>query len=287
VDNLTEEKSREKHAHETPEPLHFKNERVLYERSFFDKVSIEFDEEKMTKWLSDRLRWELWQDVFKELGSLKGQLVLDIGCGLGFDSICLAFRGAGVVGLDVSPKSVKKAKELATRKQIQCDFIVGSAESLPFADRSFDKSFGRAILHHVDIDACLFEVGRVTRDKCIFVEPLVLNPIVNVNRRLLDKYDRTPYEKPLLLSKTLESFKKRFKIVHHKEHHLISPAAHIFKKLIKSQLIYTYTWNTLNKFDKVLTKRILCLKDWCWITVIAARNPKRNINFYRSGQSRS
>ena len=67
-----------------------------------------------------------------------GDRVLDIACGTGVVSITAARMGAAVTGLDLTPELVQRARENAHISQVEVEFHEGDAESLPFADSSFD-----------------------------------------------------------------------------------------------------------------------------------------------------
>ena len=49
---------------------------------------------------------------------------LDIGCGTGDNSIWLAQNGFQVIGTDTSNIALEKAKEKASKANVQCDFIL-------------------------------------------------------------------------------------------------------------------------------------------------------------------
>jgi len=71
-----------------------------------------------------------------------GEMVLDLGCGAGFDT-CVAARLVGpagqVVGVDVTLEMVARAWEFAASLSFRhLSFQVAAAESLPFPDRFFD-----------------------------------------------------------------------------------------------------------------------------------------------------
>lgn len=71
-----------------------------------------------------------------------GEVVLDLGCGTGFDA-CVAARLVGpegqVVGIDLTPEMVTRAWEHAALLPFRnLSFQVASAEDLPFPDRFFD-----------------------------------------------------------------------------------------------------------------------------------------------------
>lgn len=86
--------------------------------------------------------------------------VLDIACGTGDSSIELDKNGMHVTGIDIADKMLEKAKE----KRPDIDFILGSAEKLPFEDNSFDAvtiSFG--IRNFDNRDKCIKEIYRVIK----------------------------------------------------------------------------------------------------------------------------
>ena len=71
-----------------------------------------------------------------------GEVILDLGCGAGFDA-SVAARLVGsvgqVVGIDLTPEMVTRAWEFAALLPFRhLSFQVASAESLPFPDRFFD-----------------------------------------------------------------------------------------------------------------------------------------------------
>ncbi|MER9914111.1 class I SAM-dependent methyltransferase [Mesorhizobium sp. M0050] len=76
-----------------------------------------------------------------ELLSLKqGSSVLELGCGYGRITNRLAEKGARVVGLDLSPTLLKKAKQDAAERRVDVEYVLGDMRSLPWRDR-FDAAF--------------------------------------------------------------------------------------------------------------------------------------------------
>jgi len=108
------------------------------------------------------------QFLNKHLGA-KG-CVLDLACGIGRHTIPLCQMGFGVVGLDVSPKLLKIAKQRS--KQVQ--LVRGDMRFLPFKSETFgatismDTSFGYLPTEQDD-KAALAEVQRTLTRKGIFV----------------------------------------------------------------------------------------------------------------------
>ncbi|MFX0201538.1 MAG: hypothetical protein ACFFCW_35935, partial [Candidatus Hodarchaeota archaeon] len=133
----------------------------------------------------------------------------------------------------------------------------------------------RSILHHLTanpiketvkiIKPLLHEDGRA-----IFVEPLDKNPFVNINRRYLDPYDRTPTERPLNLTETNEAFKAAFNFVKHKEFYLLSPISYFFIKIIKSSHAFKASHTIIKKLEEPLLKNIKILQNYAWVTIISA-----------------
>jgi SAM-dependent methyltransferase len=65
------------------------------------------------------------------VGDVAGLDVLHLQCHIGFDSISLARRGARVVGADLSPGSLLKARALAARCGVDVEFVEADAAALP------------------------------------------------------------------------------------------------------------------------------------------------------------
>jgi len=90
--------------------------------------------------------------------------VLDVGCGTGSLSFCLADdpEVCGVHGIDLSPDYIAYAKQ--KNEDSRLTFQVGDACSLPFPDTSFDHALSMLVLQFVPrSDVALREMRRVTR----------------------------------------------------------------------------------------------------------------------------
>lgn len=81
-----------------------------------------------------------------DLGSMDGQTVLDVGCGMGrFAEVC-ARHGARVIGVDLSDAVEPAAENL--RSYPRCDVVQADVFDLPFADGVFDVVYSIGVLHH-------------------------------------------------------------------------------------------------------------------------------------------
>jgi SAM-dependent methyltransferase len=95
---------------------------------------------------------------------VRGERVLDIGCGTGNAALGAARAGAEVVGLDPAVRLLEVARERAAAEGAELDFVVGQAESLPFDDATFDvvlSVFG--VIFTADPERAIEEVLRVLR----------------------------------------------------------------------------------------------------------------------------
>jgi ubiquinone/menaquinone biosynthesis C-methylase UbiE len=68
-----------------------------------------------------------------------GLSLLDVATGTGNVAVPAASRGAAVTALDLTPALLERARLRAQDEGVEIAFIEGDAESLPFADRSFDR----------------------------------------------------------------------------------------------------------------------------------------------------
>ena len=97
-------------------------------------------------------------------GVRAGQRVLDVGCGTGVVAITAVYAGAKVIGLDLTPELLERARENARIGEIEVDWHEGDAEELPFGDREFDvvlSQFGHMFAPRPDV--CIAEMLRVLK----------------------------------------------------------------------------------------------------------------------------
>ncbi len=94
--------------------------------------------------------------------------VLDVGCGTGTLAVLLAvaFPATQISAVDPDPRALEIARRKARKQGVQLNFANARAESIPFADASFDKVFSTLMLHHIPDEqklAVLREIHRTLR----------------------------------------------------------------------------------------------------------------------------
>ena len=96
-----------------------------------------------------------------------GDIILDIGCGAGVDTIIAALMAgpsSSVTGIDLIPEMLERAKENARLSALNISFLEGSAEDLLFHDNTFDVVISNGVFNLVvDKAKALSEVYRVLK----------------------------------------------------------------------------------------------------------------------------
>ncbi|MCH8868082.1 MAG: class I SAM-dependent methyltransferase [Chloroflexi bacterium] len=93
-----------------------------------------------------------------------GQEVLEVGCGMGFDSVEWAKRGLNVTSVDLTPEAVNAAKIHFDVMDMEGDIRVGDACKLEFEENTFDVVWSKGVLHATpDMPKAVNEVYRVLK----------------------------------------------------------------------------------------------------------------------------
>jgi len=112
-------------------------------------------------------RWlPIAQDVIAHFGLGAGSRVLDVGAAKGFlvKDFAIACPGLEAFGLDISEYAL-----LHCEPEVVGRLHLGSADSLPFPDDSFDAVISINTLHNLERDRCIValqEIMRVSRGGC-------------------------------------------------------------------------------------------------------------------------
>ncbi|UCG36834.1 MAG: class I SAM-dependent methyltransferase [Candidatus Bathyarchaeota archaeon] len=112
--------------------------------------------------------------LFKESMS---RIILDLGCGVGRNSIYLGKEGFTVVGLDTSRSALKKAKAWVRIDGMPNVAILrASMTHIPFKRKSFHGVISISVIHHAPkkgIQETIREIHRILKDDGLFVANLL------------------------------------------------------------------------------------------------------------------
>ena len=229
---------------------------------------------------SDPVETELllwWEDyylpvfeyVLPKMGDLQGKRVLELGTGTGGTATLLAKKGASVVGIDLLPFRLDKAKDRVKHHNVSDSvaFTLMDATQLAFADNTFDFVISKSVLVFTEHTQTAKECYRVLKPggKAIFIENMRHHPLVWLYRKLFLKYSRDLHYFSLT---DIEALGVEFDEVNHREFHLLSLGALFWKKVISIPIFYRWTLQILKFVDRNLIRMFPFLKRICWITAI-------------------
>ena len=118
------------------------------------------------KMLPKMWRSPVSREVIRDLAPQRGELVVDIGAGMGPATVLAAKAGASVLAVDPTRymRRILKFRRLGQRGRAAIRVADGSAESIPAEDRGVDALWTVNTMHHwTDLDKAVHELARVLR----------------------------------------------------------------------------------------------------------------------------
>ena len=86
-----------------------------------------------------------------ESGKVAPCKAIDVGCGEGFHSIYLASKGFDVLGIDLSERAIRYAKENAARRGVKVRFVAMDIADLGQITEKFDFILEWSLLHQITL----------------------------------------------------------------------------------------------------------------------------------------
>jgi ubiquinone/menaquinone biosynthesis C-methylase UbiE len=126
--------------------------------------SLEFFQH-IKEWMNPyKFPW-IMERIEQEASLLQGKHLLEIGCGMGFDSLEFLKRGVKVTATDLTPNAVKLTRQHFELEGVKAEEIrTASALDLPFPDNFFDAVWADGVLHVTgDTQRAVHEARRVLK----------------------------------------------------------------------------------------------------------------------------
>ena len=92
-----------------------------------------------------------FRELMKEVKLVPSDVVLDIGCGVGLQTVLVGKRCKKIVGIDVNPNVIARAQsdQAHVLGRINCEFRCTTIEDAHFADNMFDKIMSFCVIEHI------------------------------------------------------------------------------------------------------------------------------------------
>ena len=107
----------------------------------------------------------IMERIEREAAILKGGHLLEIGCGMGFDSLEFLKRGVRVTATDLTPTAVSLTRKHFELEGVRAEDVrEENVLALTFDDNTFDTVWARGVLHATgDTKQAVKEICRVLR----------------------------------------------------------------------------------------------------------------------------
>jgi ubiquinone/menaquinone biosynthesis C-methylase UbiE len=180
--------------------------------------------------------------IEREAARLGGAHLLEVGCGMGFDSVEFLRRGVRVTATDLTPSAVRIAqRHFEVEGLIAEDVRVENALALSFPDETFDAVWANGVLHATgDTRGAIREVRRVLKPggraiiSHFYRKPSWMYTISRLGREPIEAHDEDPPVNEFYTEEQIVEMFEGFRIVESvREHHRALPVA---KRGIKALL---------------------------------------------------
>jgi ubiquinone/menaquinone biosynthesis C-methylase UbiE len=200
--------------------------------------------------------------IEREAALLKGKHLLEIGCGMGFDSLEFLKRGVRVTATDLTPTAVELTRKHFEVEGVRAEDVrVENVRELSFADETFDAVWARGVLHATgDTAQAVREIRRVLKPggraiiSHFYRKPSWMYWISRLGRENIEYKEEDPPVNDFLTEAQILSFFEGFDIVEAvQDHYRALPVA---RRGLKAAL-YTYGFRpTYNLLPASLAKRL-------------------------------
>jgi ubiquinone/menaquinone biosynthesis C-methylase UbiE len=108
----------------------------------------------------------IMERIEREAIILKGKHLLEVGCGMGYDSLEFLKRGVRITATDLTPNAIRLTRRHFKIEGVQAEDIrTANALDLPFEDNTFDAVWANGVLHATG------DTARAIRETCRVLKP--------------------------------------------------------------------------------------------------------------------
>jgi SAM-dependent methyltransferase len=202
-------------------------------REFFEHIRPWMNPYKFP-WIMERIE--------RESRLLAGKQLLEIGCGMGFDSVEFLKRGVRVTAIDLTDSAVRIARQHFEVAGLRPEDVrVGNALALPFPDETFDAVWSNGVLHATgDTRRAIAEVRRVLKPggraiiSHFYRRPSWMWIVHRLGREPIEAHEEDPPVNEFYTDDAILAMFEGFRVVEAaREHHRALPVA---KRGIKAVL---------------------------------------------------
>jgi ubiquinone/menaquinone biosynthesis C-methylase UbiE len=201
--------------------------------------------EHIRPWMNPfKFPW-IMERIEQEASRLKGCHLLEVGCGMGFDSVEFLKRGVRVTATDLTPSAVDLARRHFEIAGLTPEAVrVENARELSFDDETFDAVWANGVLHATgDTAGAVREVRRVLKPggraiiSHFYRKPSWMDLMHRFGRENIEHRDQDPPVNEFLTEREIEDLFAGFEIESTaREHYRALP---VCRSGLKAAL---YTW---------------------------------------------
>lgn len=176
----------------------------------------------------------IMERIERESKLLKGKHLLEVGCGMGYDSLEFLKRGVRVTAIDLTENAVKMTKRHFEVEGVKAEAVqVGNALELPFPDQSFDAVWANGVLHATsNTQRAVDEVWRVLKPggraiiSHFYRKPSWMWTVHRLGREPIEAHSEDPPVNEFYTDQEVLAMFRRFEVLETAhEHHRALPVA--------------------------------------------------------------
>jgi len=218
--------------------------------------------EHIRPWMNPyKFPW-IMEGIESEAAHLRGKHLLEIGCGMGYDSLEFIRRGVRVSMIDLTPAAVDFARRHFEIVGSEAELIeVATALDLPFEDGTFDAVWSNGVLHATgDTPRAIAEARRVLKPggraiiSHFYRRPSWMHWMHRAAKENIEHEDQDPPVNDFHTESEIEAMFEGFDIVEtHRDHYRALPIARRGAKAA----IYTYGFRPVyNLLPRALAEQL-------------------------------